>query len=286
MPRVTIVMLALALLLSIPPPQKARTVRIGYCGGISDIDAVRAAGFDYIELRTAEIANLSDAEFDRLLASMKSSGFPVPTTYQFILGKMKITGPEVNKDEEKAYFQKALDRVSKLGVRTVVVGSGTARQYPEGFPKEEAIRQLVDFFKRVGPEARVRHIVIAIEPLRYEESNIINSMSEGLQIVEAVNDPNVQLNLDFYHLEMVKEDPAIILKAAGHIAHVHMANPNNRVFPLRWEEYNYGPFIENLRKIGYDKEISIEASTKDFAGEAPRAIAFLRNAMAGNHLRE
>ena len=207
----------------------------------------------------------------------------MPTTYQFILGKMKITGPEINNDEEKAYFQKALDRVAKLGAHTVVVGSGTARQYPEGFSKDEAFRQLIDFFKRLGPEARKRQIVIAIEPLRRQESNIINSMGEGLQLIEAVNDPNIQLNLDFYHLESEKEDPAIILKAATHIAHVHMANPINRVFPLKWGEYNYAPFFENLRKIGYDKEISIEGATKDFPNEAPRAIAFLRNAMTGTH---
>jgi D-psicose/D-tagatose/L-ribulose 3-epimerase len=281
--RVTVLALSIALLLSIPAQQKGRTVRIGYCGGITDIDQVRAAGFDYIELRTAEIANLPDADYDRLVERLKATGFPVPTTYQFILGKMKITGPEINKDEENAYFQKALDRVAKLGAHTVVVGSGTARQYPEGFSKEEAFRQLIDFFKRLGSEARKRQIVIAIEPLRHEESNIINSMGEGLQLVEAVNDPNIQLNLDFYHLASEKEDAAIILKAANHIAHVHMANPMNRVFPLKWDEYNYAPFFENLRKIGYDKEISVEASTKDFPNEAPRAIAFLRSAMAGTH---
>jgi D-psicose/D-tagatose/L-ribulose 3-epimerase len=281
--RIATLVFGIALLLAIPAAQKARMVRIGYCGGISDVDAVRAAGFDYIELRTAEIANLSDADYDRFVERMKVNGFPVPTTYQFILGKMKITGPDINKDEEIAYFRKALDRVAKLGAHTVVVGSGTARQYPEGFSKEDAFRQLVDFFKRLAPEARSRNIVIAIEPLRREESNIINSMGEGLQLVETVNDPNIQLNLDFYHLESEKEDPAIILKAANYIAHVHMANPIGRVFPLRWDEYNYAPFFENLRKIGYDKEISVEASTKDFPSEAPRAIAFLRNAMAGTH---
>ena len=281
--RVAMLAVGIALLIANPAAQKPRAVRIGYCGGISDIDAVRAAGFDYIELRTAEIANLSDADYDRLVERMRATGFPVPTTYQFILGKMKITGPHINNDEETAYFRKALDRVAKLGAHTVVVGSGTARQYPEGFSKEEAFRQLVDFFKRLAPEARSRQIVIAIEPLRREESNIVNSMGEGLQLVEAVNDPNIQLNLDFYHLESEKEDPAIILKATNHIAHVHMANPINRVFPLKWDEYNYAPFFENLRKIGYDKEISVEASTKDFPNEAPRAIAFLRNAMAGTH---
>jgi D-psicose/D-tagatose/L-ribulose 3-epimerase len=281
--RVAMLAVGIALLIANPAAQKPRAVRIGYCGGISDIDAVRAAGFDYIELRTAEIANLSDTDYDRLVERIRATGFPVPTTYQFILGKMKITGPHINKDEEMAYFRKALDRVAKLGAHTVVVGSGTARQYPEGFSKEEAFRQLVDFFKRLAPEARSRQIVIAIEPLRREESNIVNSMGEGLQLVEAVNDPNIQLNLDFYHLESEKEDPAIILKATNLIAHVHMANPINRVFPLKWDEYNYAPFFENLRKIGYDKEISVEASTKDFPNEAPRAIAFLRNAMAGTH---
>ncbi len=102
-------------------------------------------------------------------------------------------------------------------------------------------------------------------------------------MVEAVNDPNIQLNLDFYHLASEKEDPAIILRAATRIAHVHMANPINRVFPLKWDEYNYAQFFENLRKIGYDKEISIEGATKDFQNEAPLAIAFLRDAMAGKH---
>ncbi len=279
--RVTVLALGLALLLFPPGAQKTRPVRIGYCGGISDIDAVKAAGFDYIELRTAEITALPDADFDRLGERLKLSGFPVSTTYQFIPGDIKLTGPSVNKDQEMIYVRKALDRVSQLGARTVVFGSGTARQFPDGFSKTEAFQQLVDFCKHLAPEARARHITIAIEPLRHEESNIINSMAEGLRLIEAVDDPNIQLNLDYYHLEMEKEDPSIILKAGDHIAHVHMANPTGRVFPLRWDEYNYAPLFEDLRKIGYDKEMSIEGATKDFANEAPRAIAFLRGAMAG-----
>jgi sugar phosphate isomerase/epimerase len=279
--RMTVLAFGLALLLSIPMAQKAGTVRIGYCGGINEIDAAQKAGFDYMELRTVEFMALPDAEFDGLCEKMKTAGFPVLAAYQFLPGDMKLTGPNVNKEQEMIYVRKALDRISKIGALTVVFGSGTARRYPDGFSKEEAFRQLVDFCKRIAPEARARHIIIGIEPLRHEESNIINSMAEAMQLIEAVGDPNIQINFDYYHLEMEKEDPAIILKAAGHIAHVHMANPINRVFPLRWDEYNYGPVFENLRKIGYDKEIGIEGATKDFAGEAPRAIAFLRSAMAG-----
>jgi len=88
------------------------------------------------------------------------------------------------------------------------------------------------------------------------------------------------LMIDFYHLASEQEDPAIVLEANQHIRHLHVANPQGRVFPLSWSEFDYAPFFANLRKIGYDKRISVEASTKDLAGEAPQAIALLRKAFA------
>ena len=57
-----------------------------------------------------------------------------------------------------------------------------------------------------------------------------------------------------------------------------MANPNGRVFPLAWDEFEYSSFFAKLRGIGYARRISIEASSKDFTTEAPRAIALLRRA--------
>lgn len=261
-------------------PDQTHTVRIGYCGTIRQIDDVKAAGFDYIELRTSEVAALSDADYAQLAAKLKQTGLPVLATYLFIPANIKLTGPSVDKEQQMNYVRMALDRVSRLGARVVALGSGPARQYPEGFPKQQAYEQFVEFCKRLGPEARARNITIAVEPLRPEESNLIQSLAEGLDLVAAVNDPNIQLNLDYYQFEMVKEDPADILRAGDHIRHVHMANPTGRVFPLRWEEYNYGPLFANLRKIGYAREMSIEGATTDFTKEAPQSIAFLRMALA------
>jgi sugar phosphate isomerase/epimerase len=260
------------------PSSQSHPVRIGYCAQLSEIDATKAAGFDYVELRTSEVAALSQADFEKLADKLKRIALPVPDAYQFIPGNIKLTGPQADQALQHDYVQKALDRVSKLGARTVVLGSGTARQYPDGFSKEAALRQFAEFCKWLGPEARKRNITIAIEPLRKEESNLINTLAEGLQFVKSVGDPNIQLNVDYYHLEMEKEDPAVILQARDYVRHVHTANPQGRVFPLNWEEYNYAPFYSALRKIGYDKEVSIEARTDDFPREAPQAIAFLRRA--------
>src|SRR5580692_5854462 len=253
-------------------------VRIGYCGPLKDIDAVKAAGFDYMEVRTSEVAALSDADYETVAAKFKQVALPVLSANLFLPSDIKVTGPNVDKERQMEYVRRALDRVSRLGVRLVVFGSGGARQVPEGFSKQEAFQQLVDFGKRIAPEARSRNITIAIEPLRHQETNIVNTAAEGLQWVNAVNDPNIQLMIDYYHFEVEKEDLGDIFKVKDHLRHLHMANPNGRVVPLKWEEYDYAPFFADMREIHYDRMISVEASTKDLRTEGPQAIALLRRA--------
>ena len=255
-----------------------RPVQIGYCTPVRNIEAARAAGFDYVELSTSEIAGLSDADFEQAVARVQQNGLPVPATNLFLPATLKVTGPSVDTAQQMAYVTKAFARLSRLGTQIVVFGSGGARTVPDGFPKDQAFQQLVEFGKRIAPEARARGITVAIEPLRRQETNIINSAGEGLTLVNAIADPNFQLMVDFYHLASEKEDPAIISQAAAHIRHLHMANPTGRVFPRRWDEYDYAPFFAALQKIGYDKRISVEASTQDFSTDAPLAIALLRRA--------
>jgi sugar phosphate isomerase/epimerase len=253
-------------------------VRIGYCGPLKDLDAVKAAGFDYMEVRTSEVAALSDADYATVAAKFRQVGLPVLSANLFIPSDIKVTGPNIDKDRQMEYVRRALDRVSRLGVRLVVFGSGGARQVPDGFSRQEAFQQLVDFGKRMAPEARSRNITIAIEPLRHQETNIVNNTNEALAWVNAVNDPNIQLMIDFYHFEVEKEDPANILQVKDHLRHLHMANPEGRVVPLKWDEFNYEPFFAVLRQIHYDRLISLEANTKDLPVEGPQAIALLHRA--------
>jgi D-psicose/D-tagatose/L-ribulose 3-epimerase len=257
--------------------QKSR-VQVGFCTPLANIEAATAAGFDYVELSTSEIAGLSDSDFEQAAARIRRAGISTPAANLFLPPTLKVTGPAIDQAQQTTYVRKAFARLAQLGTQIVVFGSGPARQVPEGFPKEQAFQQLVEFGRRIAPEARARGITVAVEPQRHEETNIINSAAEGLNLVNAIGDPNFQLMIDFYHLASEKEDPAIVVRAGSHIRHLHTANPEGRVFPRRWEEYDYAPFFAALRRIGYDKRISVEASTKDLQADAPIAIALLRRA--------
>ena len=270
---------SLLLLIALAPAStEPRKVQVGYCSNLRNAEAAKAAGFDYLELGTSELAGLSDVDFDKAVADIKRLGIQVPATNLFLPAALKVTGPDIDREQQAAYVRKAFERLSRLGTQIVVFGSGGARRVPDGFSKDEALEQLVDFGRRAAAEGRRRGITIAVEPLRREETNIINSAAEGLALVEAINDPSFQLMIDFYHLASEKEDPAIVLRADQHIRHLHMANPQGRIYPAEWTEFDYAPFFANLKKIGYDKRISVEATAKDFAAEAPRAIALLRRA--------
>src|SRR6202166_816076 len=75
-------------------------VRIGYCGPLKDIDAVKAAGFDYMEVRTSEVAALSDADYEQLAAKLKRLALSVPAAYWFLPAEIKVTGPDIDKDRQ------------------------------------------------------------------------------------------------------------------------------------------------------------------------------------------
>jgi D-psicose/D-tagatose/L-ribulose 3-epimerase len=268
-----------ALLAITPAAQQTGKVQVGYCVGLKGLETAKAAGFDYVEVGVTEIAALSDADFDAALERVKQVGIPTPNANLFLPPSIRLTGPQpTDPEEQMAYVRKAFARLNRLGVKIVCFGSGGARRVPDGFPKEEAFKQLVAFGKRIAPEARANGITVVIEPLRVQETNIINTAAEGLALVKAVSDPNFELLIDFYHLASEKEDPAIIVQAGEHLRHLHMANPQGRVFPLDWDEFDYAPFFANLRRIGYAGRISIEASSRDVPTEGPRAIALLRRA--------
>lgn len=277
-PRPVVAFLLIGILAGSHSSAQGRAVQVGYCMPLRNIEAAKAAGFDYVELSTSEIAGLSDTEFEQAAARVQQVGLPVPATNLFLPAALKVTGPNIDPEQQMAYVKKAFARLARLGTQIVVFGSGGARQVPDGFPKDQAFQQLVAFGKRIAPEARARGITVAVEPLRRQETNIINSAAEGLTLVNAIDDAGFQLMIDFYHLASEREDPAIVLRARAHIRHLHVANPEGRVFPLKWDEYDYAPFFAALRTIGYDKRISVEASTKDLPVDAPQAIALLRRA--------
>jgi D-psicose/D-tagatose/L-ribulose 3-epimerase len=242
--------------------------------GKSDIEHLAKAGYDYIELPLAEVAALSEEEYRLLVEQVESSGVRCEACNIFFPRTIRLTGENVDRRKMAEYVQLALARAVRLGVQTVVFGSAGARNVPEGFPHERAKEQLVEALRIIDPYAGTHSITIAIEPLNRGESNIINSVQEGLELAKQVDRPWIKLLADYYHMALENESPEILVHAGDYIRHVHLSS-HDRFFPLQGEA-GYGPFFTRLRDINYDGRVSIEARTSDFRTDASRALIVLR----------
>ncbi|MCX6345686.1 MAG: sugar phosphate isomerase/epimerase [Armatimonadetes bacterium] len=240
------------------------------------IEEVQNAGFDYIELPVATVKPESpDSEFEPVRDRVRQFEI-VPLAWNCLLPPdIKVVGPEVDIYRIERYLRNAFHRIEELGGEIVVFGSGGARKIPDGFPSDEAGEQLVDFLTICGQVAGIHGITVAIEPLNRSETNTINSVKEGLELVKAVDHPFVKLLVDFYHIMVENEPLESILEAGDEIVHVHTAD-TNRHFPGSGS-YPYARFFEILKEIGYQEGVSAECGWSDFFVDSVKALEFLRS---------
>jgi len=258
---------------------KTGTVEVGICTRTAQLDNAVRYGFDYLEPSLAEVAEMSDTEFEDFKQKLLASPIRCESYNTYFL-KQRVVGDNVDLDALRKYSESALDRCHQLGGTVAVWGSSASRNVAEGYSRDRAWSQIQEFLRVAGDAAKANGMVIGIEPLRKQESNIINTGREALRLVHDVNHPNVKMIIDFYHLRVENEDPQIIWDARKEIVHFHFANPKGRLWPKDpGEDPLYGRFFEMMKKIHYRGGISIEGRGT-FEADAAAGVEFFRRELS------
>jgi sugar phosphate isomerase/epimerase len=255
---------------------------IGVCTLPSNSVMLKEAGYDYLETGVAEILmpNSPEDKFEEKLKIIKDAGFKIYACNGFLPAILKSVGPEANHDSILRYAEITFRRAKKSGIKTIVFGSGDSRRAPEGFDKQKAVQQFIDLLKKISPIAAKYDIVISIEVLNSPSTNIINHISEGLEVAKAVNHPNCKILVDFYHMVTEGDAPEEILKCEGYIYHCHIGEKEKRTAPGMMGD-DFRPYFRALRKINYKGNITIEASLgDDMKKQLPLSLAEMKKQIA------
>ena len=249
--------------------------------GVTTIEELEEIGYDYIEPPLNAIMALSESGFDSVTKRVEDSGLQCEACNSFFPSDVRLTGDQADLSRAREYVTRAMDRAARIGVEVIVFGSAGARNVPEGFPRDRAWDQIAEVLAMTDPIADKHGITIAIEPLNRSESNIINTAGEGLALARQVAKKNIKLLVDYYHLVLESEDPEIIRRAGDTIRHVHIAKVKGRAFPTEIEE-GFNSFFSNLKEVGYDARVSVEARPSDFHNDAVQALAVLKRLDQGS----
>lgn len=254
-------------------------MQFGCCCPIENAEIAQAAGFDYVECTVVSLLPEATEEFFApILEKYEASPIPVRACNIFLPGDLKVVGPALDQERIHNYVQTAMRRVMLIGAKVVVFGSGKARMVPDGFDRDVAEAQLVDFLQLAANEADEHDLTVVIEPLNRRESNILNSVAEGATLAERVERSSIRTLADFYHIEEESEPLDNLIAHKDQLAHVHVADTGRRAPGTG--SYPYTEFVQKLRDADYDGMVSIECRWEDFATEAAPANAFLREVFA------
>ena len=221
------------------------------------LEKMAEAGFHNVEL-VGEYSAWSEDDFRKINAKRKQLGITFDCTAGI---KHSLCNPE----ERSAFveeFRNTLPTMEKIDCPTMIVLSGN--KVP-GLSPEAHHQSCIDGLKAAVAVAEDKKIngqpvsllLETIDPLENPKVYLTH-VDEALEIVEAVNHPQVKLLYDFFHEQIAAGNLiAKLEKALPHLALVHVADVPGRHEPGTGE-INYENIIRKLVELNYTGMIAME----------------------------
>ena len=218
------------------------------------IDAAAAAGFKAIECRFPD--GVPAADFKRALerSHVQALGINTPTGGEGQFGFGAVPGRQA---DWKKLFAEALDFVAAVGASAIHCLAGKVDEAERA--KAEAV--FVDNLKRAADLAAEKNIKLYIEPInpRDQPGYFLYQVEQAADVIAKVDRPNVWLQYDLYHVQIVGGD--LIKRFEQHrkiIGHIQVSQVPVRHEPDGDGEINYPFVFAEFDRLGYDGWIGAE----------------------------
>ncbi len=217
-------------------------------------------GFDVLELACEDPALL---DFPQVRDALAARGLEPVVCGAFGPGRDISSDDASARQGGFAYIRQLIDAAAVVGAR-IVCGpmysqTGKTRLLPDDARRAErrraasALRELADY-------AAERGVRLALEPLNRFETDMINTVQQGMDFLAEVDHAAVGLHLDTFHMHIEEKSSADAVRLAGdRLFHFH-ACENDRGIPgtgqVAWKS-----IASALREIGYQGAVVIESFT-------------------------
>lgn len=264
----------LSVVLSTQPAQfQAATFK----GGLeTNMRRIAALGYDGVELAIRDPKLVDLAELTRLTGEC---GLTVPA-----IGTGQAWGEEGLSftDPDPQVRRAAIERIhshnpvaARFGA-VVIIGLIRGIVKP-GMEAAQSMDWLVEALRECSAAAHPHGVRLALEPINRYETTLINTATQGLELVERVGADNFGLLLDTFHMNIEEADIQASIRQCGpHIFHFHVAD-SNRWYPGAGH-LDFKAILETLFASGYPGWVSGEFLPRpDAETAAQKGITALRH---------
>jgi D-psicose/D-tagatose/L-ribulose 3-epimerase len=138
---------------------------------------------------------------------------------------------EENPEAAIAFLMPALEKAHEIGCN--ILGGVTYSElgHKSGKrPTDKEYANLVKTLKPVAKQARKYDMRLGIEPCNRYETHLINTADQALKLLEMIDEPNVVIHLDTYHMNIEEKGAAGgIIKAGKACSYIHLSESDRGV---------------------------------------------------------
>ncbi len=256
-------------------PSNQREFRFAFCNesmqGMSwreQCELVGRAGYQGIEIAPfslvqESIEELSPARRREMVRAMKTAGIECAGLHWLLSPPppgLHVTTPDKERRRKSwAYIEELIDFCGDLGGTVMVFGSPKGRSTTGGQSVAEAKNHLADGLSLVADRAQSRGVKILIESLGHDQTDVVNSLAETVELLGRIGHPAIQTMFDFHNtLDETDPFPALIEKYFPRIRHVHVQEMDGRHLGAGNAEKEFAPSFQKLKDLRFDKWFSVE----------------------------
>jgi D-psicose/D-tagatose/L-ribulose 3-epimerase len=136
-------------------------------------------------------------------------------------------------------------------------------------------KNVVRNLKTVAKYAQERGRLVCVEPLNRFETDFLNTVDQGLRLIEDVGSPALKLHMDTFHANIEEKSQGAAIRRAGkHLRHIHACG-SDRGTPGN-DHTDWLDIAAALREIKYDGDMVLETVTLDVPRIARSAAIWRR----------
>ena len=254
--------------------------------GMADVcSTVKRLGYDGLEIAPFTLAESADKvsadQRKEVRRIVEDNGLEVAGLHWLFAGPAGLHMTTTDDDmwgRTRDYLSCLIDLCADLGGKVMVLGSPKQRSLVAGQTKGGAWRRAVDMLGGVMDQAAQAGATICLEPLAPVETDFINTVAEGMEMVRQINHPNLRIHLDVKAMCSQAEPVPDVIRSvkAQDVGHFHVNDAN--LYGPGMGDVDYAPIAEAINEIGWDKWLSVEVFKYDPDPEtiAQKSIDYLR----------
>ncbi len=215
---------------------------------------IRQMGYDSVEIPVFAPAALA---VEPLRAALRDHGLAC-TLSTAMPSDMNLID-EDRRDAGVDFLQQVIDIASQLGASLICgpLAAPVGERRGRGYTAAEWDSCVLGL-QAAGQRAADQGIALALEPLNRFETFIVNTVADGVRLMNAVDNPAVGLLLDTFHMHIEEKSTAAAIRHAGsHLKHFH-ASENDRG-TVGTGQVAWPSVFGALRDINYGGQFVVES---------------------------